>query len=304
MSPDAVPRDIALDSLKMGFSPRLELLDEEHARTLAEADADLPPIVVQSTTLRVIDGGHRVLAAKMSGRKSIPAILFGGDDEEAFVEAVRRNISHGKPLSMKEREHAAVRLLASHPDWSDRRLADICGLSPKTLARYRQCSTADSPQLESREGRDGKRRPVDPAQRRAVIAEHLTEHPDASLRSVAKSAGSSQSTVLDVRQRLERGESPLPGQLVERTRQEDWRNDAALRSTSEGSEFARWFQQSAICDEQWEPYVDVLPMSRIYQLIDDARQRVKDWARFADAMEGRVRGAPGPGRKPSADRTS
>ncbi|HEY5990403.1 MAG TPA: hypothetical protein VIV12_29045, partial [Streptosporangiaceae bacterium] len=51
----------------------------QHVRALAESDEPLPPILVQRTTMRVIDGVHRVLAARMRGQDQIDARLFDGD---------------------------------------------------------------------------------------------------------------------------------------------------------------------------------------------------------------------------------
>jgi len=59
-------------------------------------------------------------------------------------------------------------------------------------------------------GRDGRVRPLDSGAGRRRAAEFLTQQPDASLRDVARVAGISPATVLDVRKRLERGESPVP----------------------------------------------------------------------------------------------
>ncbi len=42
-----------------------------HARSLAQTEADLPPIVVHRTTTRVIDGMHRLTAAGLRGEREI-----------------------------------------------------------------------------------------------------------------------------------------------------------------------------------------------------------------------------------------
>jgi ParB-like chromosome segregation protein Spo0J len=49
--------------------------------------------------MRVIDGIHRVEAAKLRGAKEIEARLFDGDESASYVLAVQANVTHGLPLS-------------------------------------------------------------------------------------------------------------------------------------------------------------------------------------------------------------
>ena len=57
----------------------------EHIRSLAELQDELPPILVHRTTMRVIDGMHRLKAAILRGERTIEATFYDGDDAEAFV---------------------------------------------------------------------------------------------------------------------------------------------------------------------------------------------------------------------------
>jgi ParB-like chromosome segregation protein Spo0J len=210
--------EVALERLRFGLSPRQVFCDDQHVAALAEVLDEVPPIVVHAGTLQVIDGVHRVHAAKRVGRRTIRALIFDGDEIEARIEAVRSNITHGKPLTLREREAAALRVLALVPAWSDRRIAMVSGLSPKTVARLRARATVDSPQSRARLGRDGRLRPVDPAAVRRRVAEALRADPGASNRAIAKRAGASQATVRDVRERLSQGLNELAA-LSSRRRQ-------------------------------------------------------------------------------------
>ena len=209
--------------LKLGMSPRFGGQDIDHAQALAFRLDDCPPILVERSTSTVIDGVHRVLAARMLGRTTIVARFFEGTHEEAFLEAVRSNIAHGKPLTLAEREAAAKKVLGIHCDWSDRLVGDICGLSDKTVGRLRK-TTADIPQLSARVGRDGRQRPTDPQPLRNQIAAALREKPGAKLEDIAASLSTSPSTVRDVRKRLQRGDDPAG-----RTGASERRTGAALR---------------------------------------------------------------------------
>jgi ParB-like chromosome segregation protein Spo0J len=298
--------DVDVKLLKLGMSPRFGGQDIDHAQALAFRLDDCPPILVERSTSTVIDGVHRVLAARMLGRTTIAARYFEGTHEEAFLEAVRSNIAHGKPLTLAEREAAAKKVLGLHSDWSDRLVGDICGLSDKTIGRLRK-TTADIPQLSARVGRDGRQRPTDPQPLRNQIATALREKPDANLEELAASLSTSPSTVRDVRKRLQRGDDPtLPDRRVaeEPTRIRtfrsngagpaprkavDWSTDQAILALPGGRELAEWLQQTRIDSRQWEARVTQIPLGRIPNLIEDAESRALEWTRFAKSLEERFR---------------
>jgi hypothetical protein len=136
-------------------SPRLGGESAEHAKLLAELDVELPPIVLHQATMRVVDGMHRLTAAKIRGQTTIEATFFEGSEDDAFIEAVRLNMAHGLPLTLADRKAAAVRILRTHAEWSDRMIAGEIGLSPKTVGAIRR-STEELPHLTARVGRDGR----------------------------------------------------------------------------------------------------------------------------------------------------
>jgi hypothetical protein len=163
------PRDVErvpLLRLRPADSPRLDGEVHEHVRILAGATARLPPILVHRHTMRVVDGMHRYRAALLRGDVEIEVTYLDGDDEDVFVHAVAANVAHGLPLSLRDRRAAALRILKTHPDWSDRSVATTTGLSPKTVGAVRRGASVEIPQSGSRLGRDGRRRTMpraDPA---------------------------------------------------------------------------------------------------------------------------------------------
>jgi ParB-like chromosome segregation protein Spo0J len=197
-------------SLRAADSPRLNGEDKAHIARLAETETPLPPILVDSRTMRVIDGMHRLMAASLQERETIDVTFFDGSEAEVFLRAVQENIAHGLPLSQADRRAAAERIIASHPHLSDRAIGHSAGLAAKTVAAIRKSSSEDIPQSNARVGRDGRVRPLDSGTGRRRAAELLAQQPEASLRDVARAAGLSPATVLDVRKRLERGQSPVP----------------------------------------------------------------------------------------------
>jgi hypothetical protein len=261
-------------------------------------------------------------------------LLFSGTWEEAFVESVRCNVDHGLPLALRDRRRAARRVLGRYPDWSDRRIGSLCGLSGKSVGRLRRNESAgvadDGGQvvdLPRRIGRDGKTRPVRPGEVRDRIRQALGENPHGSLRAIAAMAGSSPETVRTVRGRLIRAKPELPAQpeqaplvSVDPAAQEPGRVDSAVsvagdqpdrpargqvetstdqaavtteqrlgaRSWADHAEFARWFTNNQV-DDEWRRYVWSVPLGRVYEVVDEARQRAASWTAFASLLEGRTR---------------
>jgi hypothetical protein len=202
-------------------SPRSSGEDEEHIRRLAENTSKLPPILVQRGSRRVIDGMHRLRAAILNGSRTIEVEFFDGNDEEAFIRAVEHNVTHGLPLGLADRKSAAARILAWRPALSDRSVASITGLSPKTVGAVRARTTEEFPHLNERQGRDGRLRPVDNSEGRLRAAEVIRKNPGASLREIAAAAGISPGTARSVQGRLRSGDEPVlnrprrPGGIVD-----------------------------------------------------------------------------------------
>lgn len=199
---------VPISALILSDSPRLAGESTEHSRTLAASEAALPPITVHRATMRVLDGIHRVKAARLRGESRIPAVYFDGDEKDAFVLAVRANIAHGLPLSLTDRTAAAARILTSHPQWSDRAIASATGLSHKTIAAIRRRTGGDA-QLPCRAGLDGRTRPLTTAEGREAAAALIAKKPTSSLREIARATGISLGTAHDVSTRLQRGEDPV-----------------------------------------------------------------------------------------------
>jgi ParB-like chromosome segregation protein Spo0J len=207
---------VPLDLLLPGESPRLAGQDAAHVARLAELDAPLPPILVDRRTMQVIDGTHRLMAAALNGRPSIDAVFFDGDPQDAFLRAVEANVTHGFPLSQADRRCAADRILRTHRHLSDRAIAQITGMSAKTVATLRhEAPEEEGGAAASRVGRDGRVRPVNGREGRARVAELISERPQASVRELARMAGVSPATASDVRKRLQRGEEPPKSSAAE-----------------------------------------------------------------------------------------
>lgn len=203
--------EVEIDALRPTGSPRLAGERQEHIELLAAVPTPLPPIIVHRPTMRVIDGFHRLRAARLRGDTTIAARFFDGDESDAFVLAVQLNVTHGLPLALPDRQSAAERIIASHPHWSDRRVASVAGIAPGTVGEIRRRLGSGAADPEARRlGQDGRMRPLDGTAGRLRAGELLAEEPGLSLRQVARAAGISPETVRDVRNRLRNGEDLLP----------------------------------------------------------------------------------------------
>lgn len=204
---------VPIDSLVISESPRLDGENSEHIQALAESAEELPPIWVHEQSKKIIDGVHRVRAAVARGTSEIEVRFFCGSEMDAFLLSVSANIRHGRPLSQRDRIAAAERIITARPEWSDRMIASLAGVSPNRVAPMRRQAANRIQQPARRVGRDGRSRPVDSAQGRQRAAEIITENPSASLRQIARAAGISPATAANVRHQVDQGASPVSNQV-------------------------------------------------------------------------------------------
>jgi hypothetical protein len=297
-----MPEMVPITALLPAESPRLVGENPAHVRLLARSGATLPPILVDRASRRVIDGMHRLGAARMRGRSTIAVQYFDGGPAEAFIAAVRANVTHGLPLSRHDREAAVARIVATHPHWSDRAIAAVTGLAATTVAGIRRRTEGRSRQPAARIGRDGRVRPVNSAPGRRRAGQVLADRPEASLREVARLAGVSPATARDVRDRVRRGEDPVRRRCDRRTAApppepaspvtlRDLTADPSLRYVESGRALLRWLHARALRPAEWRAYVEPTPPHCAYLVARLARDLAREWLEFADQLERRVEGS-------------
>ncbi|MFF7263495.1 ParB/RepB/Spo0J family partition protein [Streptomyces sp. NPDC008159] len=308
---------VDVDALHASDSPRLGGENRDHVRALAEQQEPLPPILVHHPTMRVIDGMHRLAAARLRGATTIEVEYFDGDEDEVFALSVELNIAHGLPLSQADRAAAAERILTTHPYWSDRRIASNAGLAPSTVAAIRRRSTSRTDQLNApRVGRDGRVRPLQATEGRLRASQVIAANPTASLREIAERAGIATATAKDVRDRIRRGQDPVPQAPPARrvaTRDEPGRGagpaaaggrgtahlsaaaiglilpnickDPSLR-TEAGRMLLQMLSVHSIGDEaKWQRLARSVPGHRAPVLAQAARRCADHWLRLANELE-------------------
>ncbi len=307
--------------LDLSGSPRLGGIEKQHVSALAQlAASTLPPVLVHQRTLRVIDGVHRVHAAILRGEATIAAELIDCDDAEVFIRAVQANSSHGLPLSLEDRRDAGRRILATHPQWSDRMIAKTVGLSPNTVGaiRRRLAGTADA--SGHRVGLDGRVHRLGQMDTRCAVREALARNPAASVRELARAVGISVGRAHALRHEL-LDERLHEGVLAEGTRAEPHGGDGsadasarrrqaasrrhagggallgslvrmlaadpALRLNEQGRGLLRMLATQTIDPAQWSNLVDIVPAHRADVVIELAESFSETWSRFADELKRR-----------------
>ena len=295
-----------------------------------------PPILITRGEHLIIDGLHRYRAAQLLGYPSMACVISDAPEADAFVESVRRNLTNGLPLTLRDRKYAARVLLEQHGDWSDRRIGAVCAIDHGTVAALRAdlaaSPTGQNHHLDVRLGRDGRRRPVDYVSTRQRVLAALRAEPDASLRKIAQSAGVSPETVRTVKNQQTHltptdttagptgttgttgttagttppntaaapephppNPPPPPLRLAPHpptpTHPLPWEHDPALQSTTETQAFLTWFAHTDMHDN-WQHWINTIPLSRIYQIADEARHRADNWTAFARALEHRTHPTP------------
>jgi DNA-binding CsgD family transcriptional regulator len=311
-------RTISIHCLVAADSPRLGGEDAQHIKVLAEAEVPLPPILVHRATMRVIDGMHRLRAAILKGQNSVEVCFFDGTEDEAFIAAVKSNISHGLPLTLSDRQAAAERIVRSNPQCSDRWIANITGLAAGTVGSIRRRMPTGKRGM-ARIGRDGRIRPLSSAEGRQIASDEIARRPDASLREIARVAGISPATVRDVRERLRRGDIPVPPRRDDRpppgpgsadpaapeggspstlvhdreTLLQDLHKDPSLRHTESGRALLRWLHDRAGGPGMWEEIINEISPHAFYTVAKLARYCAEEWLHVAVQLEKRLQAMEG-----------
>ncbi|TMR07238.1 streptomycin biosynthesis protein [Actinomadura soli] len=312
--------ELPVELLAAGDSPRSAGVDPHHAAALAAAPGPLPPIIVHWPTLRVIDGMHRLAAARARGDDLIPVRLFEGGESDAFVLAVGENAARGLPLTLADRKRAAARIIRSFPRWSARRVAAVTGLSAGTVTEIRKDELGDGPDGDARIGRDGRVRPVDKAEGRDIARRLIVEDPTLSLRQIARVAGISPETVRTLKHSLLNGPSAPADQAPEPAAEpaagetrttaatavpgrdalmERLKADPALRFRESGRDLLRLLSLTSLSPADWERLVAAVPSGHRAAIVQLARDCAAGWTEFAALATGialpRDTGLPGGG---------
>lgn len=160
--------DLKLIRTDGGTQSRVEL-NQDTVNEYAEAykaGAKFPPVVVffDGTDRWLADGFHRFFGAKQAGVKAIVEQVTPGTKRDAVLYSLQANTTHGLKRSNADKRKAVETMLADAEwkTWSDRKIADLCGVghpfvasirTPEIAEKQRQARTKSAaktvPQVES-----------------------------------------------------------------------------------------------------------------------------------------------------------
>ncbi|MEU6748990.1 hypothetical protein ABZ914_22455 [Spirillospora sp. NPDC046719] len=170
-----------------------------------------------------------------------------------------------------------------------------------TAAEIRRRTLGEPGEEETRIGRDGRMRPLDNARGRRAATELIVEHPELSLRQIARAAGVSPETVRNLRNRIRgragnagsaaRPAKPRAGAQRRATAEPSPRDgaamverlkaDPALRFSEAGRDLLRLLLIHTISPAEWDRLAGIIPAGRRAEVARLARACARIWAEFA-----------------------
>lgn len=139
----------------------------EYTANIEAKKAPLPPIVVFGPDSRgkyfLSEGWHRLEANRRAGRTTIMATIKDGGWKDALEHALGSNAAHGLKRTNADKRRAVELALKHWPTWSNRAVADKCGMDESTVRDLRP--TCGIPAPETVTGKDGKQYPAHPPSR-------------------------------------------------------------------------------------------------------------------------------------------
>ena len=157
---------LKIDSIQTeaGTQTRVKINEDavtEYAEAM-ENGAEFPPVTVfhDGTDYWMADGFHRIMAASRNGFVDIEAEVRKGTKRDALIYALGANTANGLRRTNDDKRRCVQIALKEFPDWSDRRIAEVCGVGNRFVGTVRNelCPGHSSPEPTKRIGRDGKSR--------------------------------------------------------------------------------------------------------------------------------------------------
>lgn len=150
--PNVIALPLALLLLESSIQPREGVTAStvnEYAALYTDGH-ELAPIMVyqEGSEYWVADGFHRVAAAQQAGLSGIAAEVRQGTKRDALLYAAGAN-KHGKPMSNEDKRRVVMRMLEDEEwgGWTDSEIARHCGVSDKTVAKYRGELSSEFPKI-------------------------------------------------------------------------------------------------------------------------------------------------------------
>lgn len=173
---------LELDQIRIngGTQSRVELNQEtvaEYAQAFM-AGAEFPPVVVvfDGASYWLADGFHRYFGARDAGESAIAVQVINGTQRDAVLYSLKANATHGLRRTNADKRKAVETLLkdAEWATWSDRKIAEVCGVGHPFVAAIRKPEVA-AKQKENRAGSTAKKARVESDSTPAEATQKTTE---------------------------------------------------------------------------------------------------------------------------------
>ena len=132
----------------------------EYAELIRNGTKMEPAVVFDvNGTLHLASGTHRRAAYQAAGRTHMPCEVRSGTLWDAVQFGIADNQKHlGERLTVADKAVAVRRVLQMRPELSNAAIAQLCAVSAKTVAKYRNklVLTREIPESQVRTGRDGR----------------------------------------------------------------------------------------------------------------------------------------------------
>lgn len=109
--------------------------DDEKINLYRQAIDLLPPIII-SKNKKLIDGYHRLIAYRLEQKKEIEVETLNiTEDQDIYLEALKRNSSHGMQLNLAEKKRAAIALYEKYR-FTEKKIAKILSVTQQAISNY------------------------------------------------------------------------------------------------------------------------------------------------------------------------
>lgn len=269
----STPMTIALGKVNIGGGTQSRVaLNEEVVSDYADVirkGGTLPPVVVfhDGGAYWLADGFHRFHAHRQARAEDIEADVHTGTKRDAVLYSVGANAHHGLRRSNDDKRRAVQTLLddAEWSQWSDRQIAEACGVSPPFVAAVRSPEAAQRQQINrkasaSRRVESDSTHQPDQAETASTGCNPITPQPEPAEPVVTLDPGSSPASVAEVEsdstEQYEDDDVPSLESLLEEAQAfnrkliEDLRIAEADDQAAESLKWLRAYEGSKVAREQ------------------------------------------------------
>jgi hypothetical protein len=166
------PKSIKLENVRIdgGTQTRIEInqdVVEDYSQAVLDG-AKFPPVDIfyDGTSYWLADGFHRYHGHRRAEVLDILATVHLGTLDDALKFALGANRANGLRRSNEDKRNCVTIALAKWPEWSDRRIAEVCGVGNAMVGdTRRRCLNQTPPTTtpkkpKTRKGKDGKEYPA------------------------------------------------------------------------------------------------------------------------------------------------